>query len=324
LRLNREALLKCLKAQQADDTPADLVRVQAWIVLNSATGEDAALELADPQSIELLTWHLERKIRGNIIGYGSLDAERHWVARKLSAILVSPEDPQKLMEVVKWGKYRDEAECAALAGLASYTAPDTLAFILEQANNPEKSRLVRGYALEVAGRTRRPEAETAILKLLEDPKSDLRPYCYIALTEFSPEKYFPVLLKTILDPAEPVRTRHELADYIIRVTREEPAPLKLHRELLVQGLNVQAKEPRDQDTLRVDFWVALYRATGEEMPVELASGEPSWIWSELREGLRKQQPNLKEGELQAIVREKLKTIMMKGTGHKNGLDTLPK
>jgi len=235
---------------------------------------------------------------------------------KATAALRGVSDPNTvpaLIETVKDANCAEEIRVTALGALGNMKDVNAIPFILATMMDVAQSKYLRICAAVWAGRTHLPEAEEAILKILDDPNCDSssRTSCLMGLVRLNSGKYVPRILKIVLDESAPLAEREKLSGQMANAM--EPKELEPHAEMLRMGIKAVKKGGSPADIIRVYMWKALHRATGEEPPLELMDGRLAY--DELRYDFEtrftRENVHASAEEIEQMVNEKIKSIVVK-------------
>lgn len=230
----------------------------------------------------------------------------------------NPRDVPALIATVKDANCARGIRAAALDALSQMKEIDTLPFILATMRNVKHPQYLRGDAADVAGRTHRPEAEKALLEVLDDPNCDIRIACLYGLALLNPEKHVPKILKIVLDESAPFAEREELSNKMANAM--EPKELTPHAEMLRMGIKAVKKGGSPADKIRVYMWTALHRATGEEPPLELIDDKLAYekLRYDFETKFNRENVHASAEEIDRMVDEKIKSIVVKWQPQKEG------
>jgi len=234
---------------------------------------------------------------------------------KATAALRGVSDPNTvpaLIETVKDTNRAEEIRVAALGALGNMKDVNAIPFILATMMDVAQPKYLRICAAVWAGRTHLPEAEEAILKILDDPNcGSSRISCLMGLVRLNSGKYVPKILKIVLDESAPLEEREILSGQMANAM--EPKELKPHAEMLRMGIKAIKKGGSPADTIRVYMWKALHRATGEEPPLELMDGRLAYdeLRYDFETKFNRENVHASAEEIDQMVNEKIKSIVVK-------------
>lgn len=218
------------------------------------------------------------------LGPKASDSELSRTAQAISQIR-DPKQIPALIATVKDGQTPEYVRGAALNAIGEMQKTNALPYLIAVVRDTNYSAYVRNSAVWVASKMRSSEVEAIILDFMADPQCHMSE-CLYSLVVISPERHLQRALDFVMDKSAPIRERERLSS-LFDLRNFGANHVKQNRELFAQCLKAVKEDGSPADEIRVEIWILLNKATGEEPQVELSRSKSAAAYS-LQSSIREQ------------------------------------